>query len=63
MKFCDLKCKHAKFPEDDCLDGSGTCRTFIALWCEKKKMIVEKNKICEEKENQKNGGKKIQSME
>jgi len=49
MKFCDLLCKYAKWP-DDLMDGSGTCRTFVAVFCVKKNMTVYKNAMCEEKE-------------
>lgn len=45
--FCDLTCKYAKFPDKLC-DGSMTCRTFVALYCTKKKTIVCKNLICPE---------------
>lgn len=50
MEFCDLKCRHARWPETDSLDGSGSCRTFQALFCEKKKLLVHKNAPCNEKE-------------
>ncbi len=45
MKFCDLKCEYARWPEK-LADGSKTCRTFIALYCEKLDMLVDKNGIC-----------------
>jgi hypothetical protein len=48
MDFCDLECIYAKWP-DKLYDGSGTCMTFIALYCKKKKKIVYKNAICNEK--------------
>jgi len=48
-KFCDMLCKYAKWP-DESMDGSGTCRTFIAVWCDKKKQTVFKNCRCGEKE-------------
>jgi hypothetical protein len=46
MKFCDLACRFASFPEADAVDGSGSCRTFIALYCSQKKMLVHKNMPC-----------------
>ena len=49
MEFCDTLCKYGKF-KDEAMDGSGTCRTFIAIWCEKKKQTVFKNAPCAEKE-------------
>jgi hypothetical protein len=47
IKFCDLKCEHADFARDNALDGSGSCRTFLALWCKKLKKHVTKNAPCE----------------
>jgi hypothetical protein len=41
MLFCDLECKYAKFPK------SG--RTFVALYCKKKKTLVHKNLPCKDK--------------
>jgi len=49
MKFCDMTCKHARWPKDEGLNGSGSCRTFQALFCEKKQRTVHKNAPCEEK--------------
>ena len=46
MKFCDLTCKYARFP-DELSDGSFSCRTFIALYCEKLNKLVEKNGRCQ----------------
>lgn len=45
VRFCDLKCPHAKWPES-LADGSKTCRTFIALYCEKLGCLVDKNGVC-----------------
>jgi len=50
MKFCDMICKYAKFPKEVAVDGSGTCRTFQAIYCDKKKRLVHKNMPCAEKE-------------
>ncbi len=46
IKFCDLKCEFASFPEKENLDGSKSCRTFAALWCGKLDRIVTKNAPC-----------------
>jgi len=51
MKFCDLNCEYSAWPEDNSLDGSGSCRTFQALYCKKKKSPVHKNMPCHEKTN------------
>jgi hypothetical protein len=56
MDFCDMKCRHASWPKEEALDGSGSCRTFQALYCSKKKRLVQKNAPCLEKE--KGGSKK-----
>jgi len=50
FNFCDLLCKYAKTPNEEGLDGSGSCRTFIALYCTKKKSLVHKNMPCSEKQ-------------
>ncbi|MFO7459500.1 MAG: hypothetical protein R6X07_02680 [Desulfatiglandales bacterium] len=50
MKFCDLTCKHARWPREEALDGSGSCRTFQAVFCEKTQRTVHKNAPCREKE-------------
>lgn len=47
IKFCDLRCEYAEFPKDEAIDGSGTCRTFLALWCRKLNKYVTKNAPCE----------------
>ena len=49
MDFCDLVCKYAKMPKDPGVDGSGSCRTFVALYCTKKKSLVHKNMPCSAK--------------
>ncbi len=51
MKFCDLNCGYAAWPEEDSLDGSGSCRTFQAVYCKKKDQHVHKNMPCHEKTN------------
>lgn len=45
MKYCDLHCEYAEFPEK-LSDGSLSCRTFIGLYCKKLKRIVPKNGRC-----------------
>ena len=49
MDFCDLDCKYASFPKTGSVDGSGSCRTFIALYCKKRKSLVHKNLPCGDK--------------
>ncbi len=44
--FCDWHCKYAQQPKEEGLDGSGSCRTFIALYCQRKKRVVAKNMPC-----------------
>lgn len=44
--FCDLRCPHASFPEESNIDGSKSCRTFVALWCDELKDYVTKNAPC-----------------
>jgi hypothetical protein len=49
LDFCDLMCTHAKTPKDEAVDGSGSCRTFAALYCELKGRLVHKNMPCQQK--------------
>ncbi len=49
MEFCDLECRHARFPDSDSVDGSRSCRTFVALFCTHKKRLVHKNMPCDVK--------------
>jgi hypothetical protein len=49
MEFCDLKCRHAEWPKEEAVDGSESCRTFQALYCNKKLQLVHKNAPCPEK--------------
>ena len=46
IKFCDMRCEHAQFPHDTDIDGSGSCRTFSAIWCLLLKEYVTKNAPC-----------------
>jgi hypothetical protein len=50
MEFCDLKCRYAEWPKEEAVDGSGSCQTFQALYCNKKIQLVHKNAPCQEKE-------------
>lgn len=49
MDFCDLNCKYASFPDSSAVDGSRSCRTFIALYCAKRRSLVHKNLPCSDK--------------
>ena len=46
IKFCDLRCEHASFPNEENIDGSKSCRTFVALWCNELEQYVTKNAPC-----------------
>ncbi len=52
MDFCDLRCVYARWPEEDAVDGSNSCRTFQALYCTEKKRLVHKNMPCELKKTE-----------
>jgi len=43
MEFLDVDCKYAKFPKSDAVDGSRSCRTFVAFHCALRKKLVHKN--------------------
>ena len=49
LGFCDLMCKYAETPKETGVDGSGSCRTFVALYCSVKKSLVHKNMPCGQK--------------
>ncbi len=49
LDFCDLMCTYAEIPRETAVDGSGSCRTFIALRCNLKKTLVHKNMPCSQK--------------
>jgi hypothetical protein len=49
IDFCDLMCRHAERPREEGLDGSGSCRTFVALYCTLRKSFVHKNLPCSQK--------------
>ena len=46
LNFCDLMCKYAEHPKETAVDGAGSCRTFVALYCNLKKSLVYKNMSC-----------------
>lgn len=46
MEFCDLACKYATFPKSDAVDGSRSCRAFVALRCMLRKKLVHKSLPC-----------------
>ncbi len=48
--FCDLACRYAEMPKETGVDGSGSCRTFVALYCTRKKSLVHKNIPCSKKQ-------------
>ena len=43
------ECKYASFPDSSAVDGSRSCRTFIALNCSKRSPLIHKNLPCAEK--------------
>jgi len=45
-EYCDFSCPRADFPKDTGLDGSGSCRTFSAVWCRELERYVTKNAPC-----------------
>ncbi len=47
--FCDLACGYAEMPKVTGIDGSGSCRTFVAIFCKRKKALVHKNHPCSKK--------------
>ena len=49
VDFCDLMCKYAETPKERAVDGAGSCRTFVALYCTRKKSLVHKNMPCNSK--------------
>lgn len=46
MRWCDMTCEDAAAPRDEALDGSGSCRTFQAVYCGKLARHVHKNMPC-----------------
>ncbi|MGK7344241.1 MAG: hypothetical protein ACNS63_00325 [Candidatus Nitrospinota bacterium M3_3B_026] len=47
MRWCDMTCESAGLPGEGALDGSGSCRTFQAIYCGKLERHVHKNMPCE----------------
>jgi hypothetical protein len=47
MKWCDLSCEYASFPRTEAVDGSGSCRTFAALYCARLQKLVHKHGPCQ----------------
>lgn len=58
MKWCDLSCEHASFPQVQAVDGAGSCNTFQALHCAKLKRLVLKNAPCPCQESGSNDAEK-----
>ncbi len=44
-----MECKYARFPAEDSVDGSRSCRTFVAVYCMLKKRLTHKNLACKDK--------------
>ncbi|MDA8432435.1 MAG: hypothetical protein M0Z60_05665 [Nitrospiraceae bacterium] len=53
MDFCDMDCKYARFSDSDSVDGSRSCRTFVALYCGLRKTLVHKNLPCADRRQRK----------
>jgi len=47
--FCDLMCVYASMPKEAAVDGAGSCRTFAAIYCKKRRSLGHKNMPCSEK--------------
>jgi hypothetical protein len=60
LNFCDLMCIYAQTPRETAVDGAGSCRTFVAMYCDIKKSLVHKNMPCMRKvmRGQDNGSQK-----
>ena len=46
IKFCDMHCEHARFPESNDIDGSRSCQTYLAIWCVQLQAYTTKNAPC-----------------
>ncbi|MGD8562947.1 MAG: hypothetical protein PVG03_10435 [Desulfarculaceae bacterium] len=46
MRWCDMSCPQASFPQEEAVDGAGSCRTFAALYCQTLGRLVAKNAPC-----------------
>jgi hypothetical protein len=56
FQFCDLACAYAEMPKETDIDGGGSCRTFVALYCRQKKTLVHKNRPCSKKTPKRTSG-------
>ena len=45
-RFCDMDCPEAAFPSEEGVDGSKSCRTFVAVKCKRLGRLVHKNMPC-----------------
>lgn len=45
-EWCDLCCPYADFAPEGAVNGSDSCRTFLALWCRHLARLVTKNARC-----------------
>jgi hypothetical protein len=41
-----MSCPQASFPQEEAVDGAGSCRTFAALYCQTLGRLVAKNAPC-----------------
>jgi hypothetical protein len=46
ITYCDFDCPSAEYPEETGVDGSGSCRTFLAVWCRELGEYTAKNAPC-----------------
>jgi hypothetical protein len=46
IKFCDLHCEYARFPQQNDVDGSRSCQTYLAIWCTQLNSYTTKNAPC-----------------
>jgi hypothetical protein len=46
LKWCDPRCEHASFPKEEAIDGSKSCQTYLALYCNVLKEYVTRNAPC-----------------
>ncbi len=53
--FCDLKCVYASAPREE-MDGSRSCMTFTAIWCDLHQRHVMKSQPCSRREERRLGG-------
>jgi hypothetical protein len=41
-----MNCEYARFPRDEDIDGSRSCQTYLAIWCQQLEQYVTKNAPC-----------------